>query len=49
MNAPDFKKRMLQQGIDQSEANTPDKHAAFLKAELVRWGKVIEDAGIRAE
>ncbi|MGZ5095359.1 MAG: Bug family tripartite tricarboxylate transporter substrate binding protein [Burkholderiales bacterium] len=49
MNAPDFKKRMLQQGIDQSDANTPDKHAAFLKAELVRWGKVIEDAGIRAE
>jgi tripartite-type tricarboxylate transporter receptor subunit TctC len=49
MNASDFKKRMLQQGIDQSDANTPDKHAAFLKAELVRWGKVIEDAGIRAE
>jgi tripartite-type tricarboxylate transporter receptor subunit TctC len=49
MNASDFKKRMLQQGIDQSDANTPDKHAAFLKSELVRWGKVIEDAGIRAE
>jgi tripartite-type tricarboxylate transporter receptor subunit TctC len=49
MNAPDFKKRMLQQGIDQSDANTPEKHAAFLKSELVRWGKVIEDAGVRAE
>jgi tripartite-type tricarboxylate transporter receptor subunit TctC len=49
MNASDFKKRMLQQGIDQSDANTPDKHAAFLKSELLRWGKVIEDAGIRAE
>ena len=49
MNAPDFKKRMLQQGIDQSEANTPEKHAAFLKAELVRWGAVIHEAGVRAE
>ena len=49
MTAPDFKKRMLQQGIDQSEANTPEKHAAFLKAELVRWGAVIQEAGVRAE
>lgn len=49
MNAPEFKKRMLQQGIDQSDADTPDKHAAFLKSELTRWSKVIAEAGIRAE
>ena len=49
MNAPEFKKRMLQQGIDQSDADTPDKHAAFLKSELARWSKVIAEAGIRAE
>ena len=48
-NAAEFKKRMLQQGIDQSEADTPGKHAAFLRAEFVRWGKVIEEAGVRAE
>ena len=48
-NAPEFKKRMLQQGIDQSSADTPEKHAAFLKSELARWGKVIEEAGVRAE
>ena len=47
--APDFKKRMLQQGIDQSEANTPEKHAAFLKSELARWGKVVKEADIRAD
>jgi tripartite-type tricarboxylate transporter receptor subunit TctC len=49
MTAPDFKKRMLQQGIDQSEADTPEKHAAFLKSELTRWSKVIAEARIRAE
>jgi tripartite-type tricarboxylate transporter receptor subunit TctC len=47
-NAGDFKKRMLQQGIDLSDANTPEKHAAFVKAEIVRWGKVIRDAGVSA-
>jgi tripartite-type tricarboxylate transporter receptor subunit TctC len=49
MNAPEFRKRMLQQGIDQSAADTPEKHTAFLKSELVRWGKVIEAAGVRPE
>ena len=48
-HAPEFRKRMLQQGIDQSDADTPEKHAAFLKSELVRWGKVIREAGVRAE
>ena len=49
MNAPEFKKRMLQQGIDQSDADTPEKHAAFLKTEHARWSKVIQEAGVRAE
>ena len=49
MTAPEFQKRMLQQGIDQSEANTPDKHAAFLKTELARWSRVIAEAGVKAE
>ena len=40
---------MLQQGIDQSDADTPEKHAAFLKTEFARWGKVIEEAGVKAE
>jgi tripartite-type tricarboxylate transporter receptor subunit TctC len=45
MNAPDFKKRMLQQGIDQSDADTPEKHTAFLKSELARWEQ--SDSGSR--
>jgi tripartite-type tricarboxylate transporter receptor subunit TctC len=47
--APELKDRMLKQGIDQSTHNTPEKHAAFVKSEFARWGKVIKDAGIKAE
>lgn len=49
LNSPELKDRMLKQGIDQSTLNTPEKHAAFVKAEFARWGKVIKDAGIKAE
>jgi len=47
--APEFKKRMLEQGIDQSDADTPEKHAAFVKSETAKWGKVIREAGVKAE
>ena len=47
--SPELKDRMLKQGIDQSTLNTPEKHAAFVKAEFARWGKVIRDAGIKSE
>jgi tripartite-type tricarboxylate transporter receptor subunit TctC len=49
LSTPEMKDRMLKQGIDQSTLNTPEKHAAFVKAEFARWGKVIQDAGIKAE
>ena len=47
--APEFRKRMLDQGIDQSDADTPEKHAAFLKSENAKWSKVIREAGVKAE
>jgi tripartite-type tricarboxylate transporter receptor subunit TctC len=47
--APEFRKRMLEQGIDQSEADTPEKHAAFVKSETAKWGKVIREAGVKVE
>lgn len=49
LNAPEMKDRMLKQGIDQSALNTPEKHAAFVKEEFARWGKVIRDAGVKSE
>ena len=47
--APEFRKRMLDIGIDQSEVDSPEKLSAFLKSETAKWGKVIREAGVRAE
>ena len=30
-------------------ATTPEAHAAFVNSEIVRWGKVIKEAGVRVE
>lgn len=49
LNLPDVKQRMFNQGIDPGAATTPEAHAAFVKAEIVRWGKVIREAGVKAE
>lgn len=48
-SAPAFQKRMLEQGIDQSDADTPEKHAAFVKSEIQKWSKVIREAGVRVD
>jgi tripartite-type tricarboxylate transporter receptor subunit TctC len=32
----------------EAVGSTPAQFAAFLKAEMVRWGKVVKDAGIQA-
>ena len=49
LGSTDMKERMLKQGIDQNPNNTPEKHAAYVKAEFARWGKVIRDANIKVE
>ena len=49
LNLPEVRQRMLSQGIDQGTATTPEAHAAFVKSEFMRWGKVIKDAGVRVE
>ena len=49
LNAPEAKQRMMSQGIDQGIANTPEAHAAYVKSEIARWGKVIREAGVKAE
>ena len=49
LNWPEVRQRMLSQGIDQGAAATPEAHAAFVKSEIVRWGKVIKEAGVRVE
>ena len=46
---PEVKQRMLGQGIDYGLHATPEAHAAYVKAEFVRWGRVIKEAGVKAE
>jgi len=46
---PEVKQRMLSQGIDYGMHTTPDAHAAYVKSETVRWGKVVREAGVRVE
>jgi hypothetical protein len=35
-------------GVDAT-ANSPEQHAAFLREEYTKWGRLIAEAGIRAE
>jgi tripartite-type tricarboxylate transporter receptor subunit TctC len=42
------KERLVSLGGDPA-ANTPDEFAAFIRAENAKYGKVIKDAGIKAE
>ena len=45
---PDAKEKLLGLGLD-SGGGTPDEFSAFLRSEIVKWTKVVEDAGIRAD
>lgn len=48
MTAPDTRERLAAMGGEPA-SGTPGQTAEFLRAEYARWGKVIKDAGIRAE
>jgi tripartite-type tricarboxylate transporter receptor subunit TctC len=48
MNAPDIKAKLSNVGLDVATSNPAD-FARFVRAEAEKWGKVIRDAGIRAE
>ena len=48
VSAPDVKKKLADAGIDVT-TSTPEQFAAFVQAETVRWRKVIQDRGIKAE
>lgn len=48
MSAPDTRERLHAMGGEPGPG-TPEQTAAFLRAEYERWGKVIREAGIKAE
>lgn len=49
LQAPEFKDRLAQEGAVPFAGDTPDGYGAFLKVEIEKWGKVVRQAGIKAE
>ncbi|HYC46807.1 MAG TPA: tripartite tricarboxylate transporter substrate binding protein [Burkholderiales bacterium] len=48
LHAPEMKSRMQAQGMEPI-ANTPDEFDAHIRSELVRWAKVVKDAGLKPD
>jgi tripartite-type tricarboxylate transporter receptor subunit TctC len=48
LTSPEIKERISRSGVDVV-AGTPEHFSGFLKAEVARWAKVVQDAGIKAD
>jgi tripartite-type tricarboxylate transporter receptor subunit TctC len=48
LNQPDVKQKFFDTGVD-TIGSSPDQLGATIKSEMVRWGKVIKAAGIKAD
>ena len=48
LDTPDVRRRLEQHGVDP-ESSTPEEFEKFIKAETVRWAKVVRAAGIAGQ
>jgi len=48
LTSAEVKQRITNSGVDVV-AGSPEQFSAFLKSEVARWAKVIQDAGIKAD
>jgi len=48
LNAPEVKDRFAKQGVEV-QTSTPEQFSEFLRAEVSRWAKVVQDADIKAD
>jgi tripartite-type tricarboxylate transporter receptor subunit TctC len=48
MHAPDLKERLDAMATD-AVTSTPDEFADLIKREIVKWGEVVRDAGLKAD
>lgn len=48
IETPDIRQKLFNTGVE-TVGNTPQEFSAFIKADMARLGKVIREAGIRAE
>ncbi|MCC7485187.1 MAG: tripartite tricarboxylate transporter substrate binding protein [Burkholderiales bacterium] len=48
LQRPDVREQISRTGADPV-GNTPEEFAAYIKSEIVKWGKVVKAAGIKAD
>ncbi|MBI3043866.1 MAG: tripartite tricarboxylate transporter substrate binding protein [Betaproteobacteria bacterium] len=48
LGQPDVRRMLSNQGFEPV-GNTPEQFSTYIRAEMEKWGKVIKEAGIRAE
>lgn len=48
LGAPGIRDKLVAQGANVI-GNTPEEFAAFIRAESARWGRLVRQAGIRAD
>jgi tripartite-type tricarboxylate transporter receptor subunit TctC len=48
VNLPDMKERFAQQGATPA-SGTPEDFAAWIRAEIAKWGKVVKASGAKVE
>jgi tripartite-type tricarboxylate transporter receptor subunit TctC len=48
MNTPEIREHMAQQGAEPI-GNTPEQAAAFIKAETVKWARIVKQANVKSE
>ena len=49
VHAPEIRARFANQGVELQSSATPQEFTTFIRSEYVRWGKVMEEAGMKAE
>jgi tripartite-type tricarboxylate transporter receptor subunit TctC len=49
LQTPDFKKRIETEGADGTLATTPEQSATFLKAEVVKFARIVRDSGAKGD
>lgn len=49
VQAPAIRDRFAKQGVELQASAAPEEFTAFIKTEYARWGKVLEEAGIKGE
>ncbi len=46
---PDVKKRFIDDGVEATPSGAPEEFGVLVRSELVKWAKVVKDAGIKPE